>query len=374
MRIAFDAKRMLNNPTGLGNHARILVNAMMRDYQDNEYLFFAPSAKDEFFNQLHGDFKVRFPETKMAQIIHPWWRSFGITQDILRNRVELFHGISNELPLNIHRSGIATVVTIHDLIFLKDKEQYPWLDRQFYIIKSKYAARQADAVIAVSEETKRDLMEIYGVPERKISVIYPSVDRRFYDKVSDEERIRVARQHKLPPKFILNVSSFFPRKNQIKLIEAFDRIKDKIDEDLVLIGSAGYILPDIQRVIDERKLGRRVHILTDVNNDVLPAIYQSASLFVFPSLFEGFGAPVLEALFSGVPVIVSQGGAIEEAAGHGALLIYPYEEEDIAEKMIEALKDGKIREDMIAKGLDHALTMTDRVFATKTMAVYESIL
>jgi len=123
MRIAFDAKRMLNNPTGLGNHARILVNAMMRDYQDNEYLFFAPSAKDEFFNQLHGDFKVRFPETKMAQIIHPWWRSFGITQDILRNRVELFHGISNELPLNIHRSGIATVVTIHDLIFLKDKEQ-----------------------------------------------------------------------------------------------------------------------------------------------------------------------------------------------------------------------------------------------------------
>ena len=160
MRIAFDAKRMLNNPTGLGNHARILANALMRDYPDNEYLLFSPTAKDEFLNQLHGEYEMHFPKTRSAQAVHPWWRSYGITNDLLKNKVDIYHGISNELPLNIHRTRIKTVVTIHDLIFLKHKEQYPWIDRQIYTLKTKYAAKHADKIIAVSQETKHDLIEL----------------------------------------------------------------------------------------------------------------------------------------------------------------------------------------------------------------------
>ena len=282
--------------------------------------------------------------------------------------------ISNELPLNIHRSRIPTVVTIHDLIFLKHKEQYPWLDRQIYTLKTKYAAKHAHAIIAVSQETKQELIDIYKVPERKISVIYPSVDTRFYEAISGETKTAISLKYKLPARYILHVGSFFPRKNQIKLIEAFDQVKDQIEEDLVLAGSSGNMLEEIRQVIDARKLNERVHILTDISNDDLPVVYQLSSVFVFPSLFEGFGAPVLEALFSGVPVIASRGGAIEEAAGQSALLIYPYDEDDIAQKILEALKDSKIRNDMIAKGLDWALTMTDRIFAAKTMKVYKSII
>jgi glycosyltransferase involved in cell wall biosynthesis len=374
MRIAFDAKRMLNNPTGLGNHARILANALMRDHADNDYLFFSPSAKDEFLNQLHGNFEVHFPETKLAQAIHPWWRSYAITDDLLRNKVDIYHGISNELPFNIHRTRIKTVVTIHDLIFRKHKEQYPWIDRRIYTLKTKYAAKHADRIIAVSQETKQDLIKMYGVPERKIEVIYQSVNEKFYQKVSEEKSKAVSQQYKLPEKYILNVGSFFPRKNQIGLIEAFDLIKDRITEDLVLVGTSGYMLPHIQKMITEKNLDNRIHILTNASDGDLPSIYQSASAFVFPSLFEGFGVPVLEALFSGTPVIASRGGAIEEAAGKDSLFINPHSTEDMADKILSTLNDEGQRKKMIGPGYLHAQTMTDRVFAAKTMEVYKSIL
>ena len=374
MRIAFDAKRMLNNPTGLGNHARILANALMRDYPDNEYLLFSPAAKDEFLNQLHGEYEMHFPETRSAQAVHPWWRSFGVTNDLLKNKVDIYHGLSNELPLNIHRTRIKTVVTIHDLIFLKHQEQYPWIDRQIYTLKTKYAAKHADKIIAVSQETKQDLIDLYKVPERKISVIYPSVDEQFYHIVSGDKKAAVKKQYKLPEKYILNVGSFFPRKNQIKLIETFERVKDKIAEDLVLVGSSGYMLPEVQKMIAEKKLEKRVHIITDVSNDNLPAVYQSASLFVFPSLFEGFGAPVLEALFSGTPVIASRGGAIEEAAGRDSVFIDPYSVDDMADKILSTLNDEVQQKNMIALGRLHAQTMTDTTFAAKTMDVFKNTL
>jgi glycosyltransferase involved in cell wall biosynthesis len=365
---------MLNNPTGLGNHARILANALMRDYADNDYLLFTPKAKDEFFHLLHGDFEMHFPMSQWARSFPALWRSYGITHDLLSSRIDLYHGLSNELPLNIHRAGIKTLVTIHDLIFLKHQEQYPWIDRQIYALKTKYAARHADRIIAVSQETKRDLIEMYAVPEQKIEVIYQSVDRQFYHKASDQDKATIAKRYKLPAKYILNVGSFFPRKNQIRLIEAYDRIKDQIAEDLVLVGSEGHMLPAIRNLVEEKKLSPRVHIIADISSRDLPAVYQSASLFVFPSLFEGFGMPVLEALFSGTPVIASRGGAIAEAAGAGSAFVDPYDVEDISVRMLSVLTDDTLRTKMIASGYLHAQTMTDTVFAAKTMDVYKSML
>jgi glycosyltransferase involved in cell wall biosynthesis len=374
MRIGFDAKRMLNNPTGLGNYARILVNALMRDYARNEYLLFSPTAKGELFHQIHGDFEMHFPGTKWAQSVHPWWRSYGMTHDLLKNRVAIYHGLSNELPLNIHKYGIQTVVTIHDLIFLRHTEQYPWIDRQIYTLKTKYAVKHADKVIAVSQETKRDLIELYGVPEKKIAVIYQSVNDKFYQKVQEEEKASVAKRYKLPERYILNVGSFFPRKNQIRLIEAFDRIKDQIDGGLVLVGHSGSMLSDIQKFIAEKNLSTRIHTMTDISNADLPAVYQSASLFVYPSLLEGFGVPVLEALASGVPVIATRGGAIEEAAGESSLFVNPNSAEDIAEKILSVWQDEILGKKMISAGYLHAQTMTDRIFASQMMQIYESIL
>src|SRR5688572_16701041 len=161
MKIAFDAKRALNNSTGLGNHARILLNALMRDFPENEYLLFSPKARDEFFHQLNGNFKIIFPEAKLQKVFHPLWRSFGINQRLEKEKPNVYHGLSNEIPIRNPKSGIRNVVTIHDFIFLKHTEQYPFFDRQIYKLKTKYAANHADKIIAVSNETKNDLMEFY---------------------------------------------------------------------------------------------------------------------------------------------------------------------------------------------------------------------
>ncbi len=369
MRIAFDAKRALNNPTGLGNHARILLNALMRDFPENEYLLFSPKAKEEFLEQLSGDFKLFFPETKFQKSFHPLWRSFGINRQLQKARVDIYHGLSNEIPLRNTQSSIHYVVTIHDLIFLKHTEQYPFIDRQIYLLKTKYAAKNADKIIAVSNETKNDLMEFYQVSEKKIVVIYPSVDVAF--QTGDRRPMTdVKPKYGLPLKFILNVGSFFPRKNQRTLIEAFNLLKNNIEEDLVLIGSGGNKQNEIEELVQKKKLQKRVKILTNVLNKDLPAIYRSASVFVFPSLFEGFGAPVLEALFSNLPVIATKGGAIAEAGGKDSLYINPNSEEEIADAMLKVLSNENLKTKMVESGFAHAQTITDKVFAEKTMKAY----
>ena len=366
MRIAFDAKRALNNPTGLGNHARILLNALLRNFPENDYLLFSPKAREEFLDELNGRFKIILPETKLYKSLHPLWRSFGMNKPVIENGVNIYHGLSNELPFNIHGSGVKTVVTIHDLIFLKHTEQYPWVDRQFYTLKTKYAVKQADKIIAVSNETKQDLIVMYGVSEHKIEVIYPSVDPMFYQPVKKQSASTGS-------KYILNVGSFVPRKNQKKLIEAFALIADKIEEDLWLAGK-GKMEKEIAALITDKKLSRRIKILSDVKNEDLPALYQNASAFVFPSLFEGFGAPVLEALFSGTPVIATKGGAIEEAAGVNSLFIDPASSTDIAEKILAVLSNESVGKKMTTQGFLHAQTMSDKVFAEKTMKVYREVL
>lgn len=373
MRLGFDAKRALNNSTGLGNHARILLNAMLRDFPEHQYHLFSPKAKDEFFHQLHGDFKLHFPETKFQKALHPLWRSFGVKNNLQRERIEIYHGLSNEIPFGHRTSDIGQVVTIHDLIFLKHKEQYPFFDRQIYELKTRYAAKNADRIIAVSEETKRDLIEFYGVAENKIVVIYPSVDASFQTPDIGHRTLDIKQKYNLPAKYILNVGSFFPRKNQTTLIEAFDRIKNKVEEDLVLVGSSGSIRRNVEQLIVSKSLQQRVHIISNISNEDLPSVYCSASVFVFPSLFEGFGAPVLEALFSKTPVIATKGGAIEEAAGKNSLFVHPLSAEDIAEKILLVLKNETLRNKMATEGYAYAQTMTDKVFAEKVMSVYCSL-
>ncbi|MES2619334.1 MAG: glycosyltransferase family 1 protein [Bacteroidota bacterium] len=373
MKIAFDAKRALNNSTGLGNHARILLNALMRDFPENDYQLFSPKVRDEFFHQLEGDFKVLMPKTQFEKSFHPIWRSFGITKQLKKERVNIYHGLSNEIPFNTH-SSLATVVTIHDLIFLKHTQQYPFIDRQIYTLKTKYAAKHADKIIAISNETRNDLIDFYKVPEQKIEVIYQSVDPAFRNQEQGSRNETVIQKYNLPPKYILNVGSFFPRKNQRTLIEAFDIIKNEVEEDLVLIGGTGSYRKELEGLIHIKKLLGRVKIISNALNQDLPSIYQVASVFVFPSFFEGFGIPVLEALFSKVPVIATKGGAIEEAGGKNSFYINPNSAEQIADAMLKVLSNENLKVQMIESGFVHAQTMTDKTFAENTMKVYREVL
>jgi glycosyltransferase involved in cell wall biosynthesis len=370
MRIGFDAKRILNNGTGLGNHGRILLYALLRDYPQHEYLLYSPKAKEEFMNELSGDFKVLFPDTKKAQAFGGWWRSMGVTRQLLHDRVEVYHGISNELPFNIHRSGVKTIVTIHDLIFLKHTDQYPWVDRQVYSTKTKYAAKHADRIIAVSEETRQDLINIYRVPEHKITVVHPSIDAAFFEPVDAALMESVRIKHQLPKKYILNVGSFFTRKNQAKLIEAYDLIKDKIEEDLVLVGYSGNMYESILQLVAQKKLQDRVQIRSSVTNQDLPYVYSAASLYVFPSMFEGFGAPLVEAMSRAVPVLASDIPCFREVGGAAVQYFDPNSRETIAAMMQSVLEKEAQRKEMIANGSARAKNFTDANFASGVMKLY----
>lgn len=395
MKIAFDAKRALNNGTGLGNHARILLNALVRDFPDNEYLLFTPKIKDRFLELLEGNFSIHLPECKQGRFVHPVqsfafynaiaqllvafkrgsaWRSWGITADLKAERVDLYHGLSNELPFNMHRSGLASVVTIHDLIFLRHKDQYPSIDRAVYKAKTKYAINKANHIIAVSEETKQHIIEAYNADSARITVIHPSVDPQFYVQVPEEEKNRVKLKHQLPATYILMVGSFFPRKNHITVIRAFAEIANEIDGSLVFVGSAGAEMAGLINAVKQLGLEGRVKWLNGVSNADMPAIYQSASVAISASLFEGFGAPVLEGLFSRVPVLASDIPSHREAGGDGVLYFNALRTDELGALLKKVLNDASLRREVIDAGWRHAQDMTDTQFAARTMEVYKRVI
>jgi glycosyltransferase involved in cell wall biosynthesis len=178
MRIGFDAKRAFNNRTGLGNYSRFVLNALQKQTPEHTYLAYSPKIKQGLFDEFPAD-HIRFPSSK-NKLYGAWWRSYGMTQNLSKDGIQLFHGLSNELPNGLQKAGIKSVVTIHDLIFLRYPELYPAIDRFFYRQKFQKACEQADVIVAVSEQTKRDIAEFYGTPSEKIQVVYQDCHEAFH--------------------------------------------------------------------------------------------------------------------------------------------------------------------------------------------------
>ncbi len=373
MKIALDAKRALNNVAGLGQYARILLNGLLRDFPQHDYHLYTPKLKEFLKEELHGAYKLHLPESYIAQKISAYWRSYGVTDGLIKERYDIYHGLSNELPLNSHKAtAIKKVVTIHDVIFLKQRDQYSAIDRQLYDYKTRYATKKAATIVAISEETKRDLIHYYRVPENKIQVVYQSCDPSFYEEATAEKKAAVKSKYNLPDTYILNVSSFFSRKNHSAIVEALYLLKDKVDTHVVFIGGQGNIKSEIIALIKQRGLEGRIHLLSGVGNEDMPALYQQAAAFVYPSYFEGFGIPILEALFSKIPVITSQGGCFEEVGGRASLYVNPSDYNQLSEAISVLFSDSIRRNKMIQQGFLHAQSMKDDAFARAIAKVYAS--
>ena len=374
MKIGFDAKRALNNSTGLGNYARVLLNALAHYFPEEEYLLYTPMVNTEYSELLDDKLALHLPDRTSRFNRGSIWRTFGLATEVLKDRVDLFHGLSNELPYGINKSGAASVVTIHDLIFLKHSKQYPFLDRSIYTLKTKYAAKHADKIVAVSHETKHDLMEFYSVPEKKIEVIHPAVDELFYQEATKEQKAGVAKKYNLPQKYILTVGSFFPRKNQKVILEAFAALAAQAEEDLVMVGNSGTERQNTEEAIARLGLRNRVKIIDAVSNVDLPVVYQQSSLCVNASLWEGFGMPVLEGLCSNVPVLASDIASHKEAGGTAARYFKASDKEDLHQLMRRVLTDANLKRDMIAQGRTQAEAMSSKLCAEKMMGLYRQLI
>ncbi|RYE17777.1 MAG: glycosyltransferase family 1 protein [Sphingobacteriales bacterium] len=382
MRIAFDAKRAFENPTGLGHGCRTLITELAQEFPQHEYYLMAPK-KTSLFKTSQWPFVHPVFPSGIAGLFGSLWRSNWVKNDLKKLNIDLYHGWSHEIPVGIQNTGIKTAVTIHDLIFERYPTHYKAPDVAIYRKKFKYSCTHADKIIAVSEQTKRDLIDLYKVPEEKIVVWYQSCDPIYEQKVSEAEMKRIKQKYKLPDQFFLSVGSIIERKNLLTTCKAFNLLKDKMDVPLYIIGKGGAYEAKVRSYIQQNGLQDRVHFFEDeeeIKNDTdyksskdFPAIYQQALGTLYPSIFEGFGIPVVEALWSGSPVITSNTSCLPETGGDAAILVNPMSEQEIADALYKIATDATLRQGMIEKGYQHAQLFQSNRVARHMMQIYESV-
>ncbi len=369
MKIGFDAKRAFLNSSGLGNYSRNTLNALYRFFPENDYILFTPEVKDTLFDN-YKRFKVVSPQNRIAQKMKSLWRSLFLVPHLKRHNVELFHGLSNELPKGIHKSEIPSVVTIHDLIFMRYPEFYKPIDRKIYFKKVKYACHSADKVIAISKQTKHDIVTFFHVPPEKVELIYQPVSPVFFEKQNVPE---ILSKYQIPDKFILSVGTLEPRKNQLALLQAIQSKEIKVPVVFVGKQTTSY-MAEMNRFIEENEMESQVKFLSNISEADLAALYQTASLSVYISVFEGFGLPVIESMACGCPVVTSSVSVLPETAGEAAVLCNPAKVEEIAQKVLLLLENEEFRNTIIEKGTQRAELFHPENYAQKLISLYTEIL
>jgi glycosyltransferase involved in cell wall biosynthesis len=373
--IAFDAKRAYLNLTGLGNYARTLMTGMANNHPENNYFLYTPFVEKIKFHLdmvSHDNVKVIAPDsTQIVPGYHAFWRTYLMASSFRKNEIDLYHGLTNELPRFTFRSKARMLVTLHDLIFIRYPEYYPFVDQKMFYSKSRHACSRADRIIAISEQTKRDIIEFFKTDPAKIDVVYQSCNPVYYKDYSSDEVEEARRLFDLPNEFLLNVGTIEPRKNLITLLKALTLTKNPIP--LVVIGKKRKHFEELLKFINKEKIFARVMFRENISNDMLPLVYRASSAFVFPSMFEGFGIPIIEALFSGVPVITSTGSCFDEAGGPGTVYVSPQDEQQMAHEIDRVLSDTALRKQMIQTGLEHVQQFHIDKVIENTWKVYTSM-
>ena len=324
MRIGFDAKRYFNNFTGLGNYSRWLINNLNDQIPQSIFLFHSKKLKESKDNKT-----VITPKIPILKAI---WRSWFVVRNLKKEKINIYHGLSNELPFGIHKTDIKTVVTIHDLINKRYPENYALIDRWVYDIKLRYAQKHADIIITVSEQTKKDIIHFYKTDKSKIRVIPIGLLKK---KISPK---------KAEKPYILCVSSFTKRKNIRSLLEAFKAI-DSEKINLKVVGSHGNTSNEM---ISLAKKDPRVQLQFNVSNKNLNELYTKCEFCIYPSLFEGFGIPILEAFSFGKTIATSNISSMPEVGKKAAIYFDPKDHSSIRQAIIK-LMDKDIRNEFEKK-------------------------
>lgn len=295
------------------------------------------------------------------QTVWPW--------HIWRRQPDLIHGMAFALPL---LTRCPAVVTIYDLSFLHYPEQFPALQQRYLAAQSRWACRRARRVITISEATRQDVHTFFGVPLAQIDVVYPGVDSAY----APQEETAVTQFKKgrgIDGRFILHVGTLQPRKNIPTLLQAFAQLEDRTMK-LVLIGGKGWLFDEIFAQIQQLGVEERVLFPGYVPDAELPLWYASADLFVFPSVYEGFGMPVVEAMACGTPVVASNSSSIPEAVGKAGLLFEPHNPSELAERIVSVLQNSQLSAKMRQLGLEQARRFSWARAGRETAVVYQTAL
>jgi glycosyltransferase involved in cell wall biosynthesis len=369
VRIAIDARKLRD--FGIGTYVRNLLRHLARIDRWSEYVVLCRQPDCATIAALGDNFRA-VPERAAPYSVR---EQLSVPIDLRRERVDLFHAPHYVLP---PLTRCRSVVTIHDCIHLRFPQYLPNRMAYAYARGSLWVAtHRSDRVLTVSEASKRDILRYFRIPDRKIDVIYNAIDERFGQAPPPEEIERVRERYQLDGPFILYAGNIKPHKNLERLIEAFNSLRGDGQFEhvrLLIIGDEISKYATLRRAVHRHKLHKFVRFFGFVPDETLACLYRLASLFVFPSLYEGFGLPPLEAMASGTPVVTSNVSSLPEVVGDAALLIDPYEPEALADAMRSVLSDPALRESLRERGLARAREFSWDRSIRRVREIYDEVM
>jgi glycosyltransferase involved in cell wall biosynthesis len=373
MRIGFDAKRAFFNQRGLGNYSRNTLLGLSTFFPENKYLLFSPKpCRPSLLFQPPANCAMTGPSAMLCRKFPSLWRSLGMGTSIRKYHLDLFHGLSNELPLNIRAAKTPVVVTIHDLIQCRYPQMYHWDERLTYNFKYRRSAENADLVIATSQQTKEDLIRFWKIPENKIRVVYQGCSPDYEISPPESLKQEIITKYGLPEHFLLSVGAIETRKNLLLVLQAL--AFGKIDIPLVICGVKTDYYHEVIHFATRHKISHQLIYLHSLPNQDLTVIYHLAEALVYPSRFEGFGIPVLEGMTSGIPVITSTQSCLPEIGGDACIYVDPDDTEAMIQAIHTVLNNQPERKRMITAGKIRSENFKPEVTTKALMNVYQEIL
>jgi len=367
VRVAIDARKL--HDFGIGTYIRNLLRQLARIDHDTDYVLLSSPTDLDVAAQLGPNFRSVLepsPNYSLREQIHVPWV-------LHRERPDVFHAPHYVLPPAIR---CRSVVTIHDCIHLMFPQYLPNKAAYAYARASMWAAvKRSSRILTVSEASKRDILHFFNVAPEKIEVVYNAIDDHFWLTPPEEEVARVRERYQLDHQFVLYVGNIKPHKNLVRLIDAFDELRRTGLEDLklLIIGDEISKLPALRRAVHRHKLHKHVRFLGFVSDGTLRILYRLASVFVFPSLYEGFGLPPLEAMASGTPVVTSNQSSLPEVTGDAAVLVDPYDVDSLVDGIRRVLTDPALAAELRRRGPERAREFSWAHSVEKTRRVYEAV-
>jgi len=367
MRVAIDARKL--HDFGIGTYIRNLLRTLARIDRDTEYVLLCHPADLQVAGQLGPNFRAVLEPAGNYSIRE----QFHVPYLLLRERPDVYHAPHYVLPPAV---PCRSVVTIHDCIHLMFPQYLP--NRAAYVYARALmwaAAKRSDRILTVSESSKRDILHYFNVPPEKIDVVYNALDERFGAEPRPEEIARVRERFQLDGGFVLYAGNIKPHKNLVRLIDAFEGLRRDGFEDLklLIIGDEISRWPALRRAVHKYKLHKHVRFLGFLPDETLAVLYRLAAVFVFPSLYEGFGLPPLEAMASGTPVVTSNVSSLPEVAGDAAVLVDPYDAVAIKEGIKSVLTNPELAESLRRKGLQRAREFSWERSVARTREIYRQV-
>jgi glycosyltransferase involved in cell wall biosynthesis len=356
---------------GIGRYSRCLIGGIIEEGGGHEYRLLVPrGAATEQWPANYSPVPLPFSDYWMTIL---WQRlRVPLWADMFTGSLDVFY--SPDFVLPPVRSA-KTLVTVHDLSFLRQPGWYVRGLQSYLETAVPRSVRRADLILADSNCTRDDLIDLLGVPRERVRVLYPGVERRFRPIADASVLDAMRRRYRLPDCFLLSVGTLQPRKNYERLVEAFARVgrETRRDIHLVIVGDKGWMYDGIYQEVVDRGLETQVRLLGFVDDDHLPALYNLADVFVFPSLYEGFGIPPLEAMACGTPVVASNAASLPEVVGNAGLMVDPLDPESIATAILSVLTDYDMRADLIRRGLAQASQFTWQAAAGVLLDEFERL-